>query len=47
MRQEVKGDNISSVNMVRQFTFNLYSMLLPWIKWMSIKIWFSFNLLRS
>ena len=27
-RQEIKGDNISSVNMVRQFTFNMYSMLM-------------------
>ena len=30
-RQEKKGDNILSVNMVHQFTFNIYSMLLPCI----------------
>ena len=46
-RQEIKGDNISSVNMARQFTFIIYLMLLPCIKWMSIKICFSFNFLRS
>ena len=28
MQGDKKADNISSVNMVRQFTFNLYSMLL-------------------
>ena len=25
--QEIKGDNILSVNMVRQFTFNIYSYI--------------------